>query len=647
MAFILSCVLWTAQPAAQMRGHVLGVELSPSQVTTSRSSVVATREDLSLTGGGDAATDCDSVALLSRSSRGKSNPNILSLDEHVTPHCHTPHQPRAAKAHRLAGRASRWSRANRRGSRRDASIDLARMAMQAGAGRVSQPQVVPAFAEPTTPDEVFAQLNAIDQELTRRRWAADPEAWASERLGVKLWSGQAKILRSVAENRRTAAQTCHEIGKSFDGGILTGWWIDTHKPGEAFVITTAPTNPQVKVILWKEIGRVHQKGNLDGRTTQTEWKMLVGRKEEIVAMGRKPNDYSPTAMQGVHAPYVLALVDEANGVRGAIWESLDSLIANDESKICEFGNPDDPTGEFYEHCKPGSGYNVVQIGAFDTPNFTGEEMPAIVLKQLIGHTYVEEKRKKWAPRWVWNAERTRCSPPPDAKPEDTNPMWQSKILGLFPSKADGGGLIPMAWIKAAQIRELQPGTPVELGVDVGGGGDESSVCVRRGQVYRIRRTDNDPDTMSQCGKVIADMQDVEATAVKLDKIGIGWGITNRGKELGHPFFGINVGESPTTNENDDTEADDERFVNLKAQLYWGLRCAFERGEVDLDPEDDDLAAELVSIRYGRRSDGKIIILNKKKDAQGRTIASPNRAESMVLAHAPVPVEEMAGGGYVW
>lgn len=508
--------------------------------------------------------------------------------------------------------------------------------------------------EPQTEAELYEQVHSIEAELRRRRWAAAPEQWAEERIGVKLWTGQARILQSVADHRRTAAMTCHEIGKSFDGGLLAAWWIDIHKPGEAFVLTTAPTNPQVKVILWKEIGRVHQRGNLPGRTTQIEWKMTVGSKEEIVAMGRKPSDYSPTSMQGIHAPYVLVIVDEANGVRGPIWEAIDSLIANDESKICELGNPDDPTGEFYEHCKPGSGYNVIQIGAFDTPNFTGEVLPSIVLKQLIGYTYVEEKRRKWAPRWRWNDTRTRCEPPAGEKPEDTaNPLWMSKVMGLFPSKADGGGLIPITWIKAAQIRELQPGSPVELGVDVGGGGDDSSICLRRGNVYRIRRTDNDPDTMSQCGKVIDDMKDTGATAVKVDKLGIGWGLVNRGKELNHPFFGINVGEKAgalvseeDAEEND--EASDERFVNLRAELCWNVRNLFERGEIDIDPDDDDLAAECASVRYTRRSNGKIQILDKRKDKDGKKIASPNRFESLVLAAAPVPVEEDNGeAGLVW
>jgi hypothetical protein len=61
---------------------------------------------------------------------------------------------------------------------------------------------------------------------------------------------------------------------------------------------------------------------------------------------------------------------------------------------------------------------------------------------------------------------------------------------------------------------------------------------------------------------------------------------------------------------------------------------FERGEVDIDADDDDLAAELCSIRFERRSDGKIKISDKRRDASGKIIASPNRAESLMLAYAP-------------
>jgi hypothetical protein len=378
------------------------------------------------------------------------------------------------------------------------------------------------------------------------------------------------------------------------------------------------------------------RGKLAGRVNQTEWYMKVNGKEELVAFGRKPDDYDPAAFQGIHAPRVLVMIDEANGVRGPLHDAADSLIANDDSKVVMIGNPDDPEGEFYEASKPGSGWNVVTVSAFDSPNFTGEYIPSTVAKQLIGKVYVEEKRRKWAPHWSWTPDGSKCVPPEGVNPATdphSNPYWKSKVLGLFPETTSADGLIPISWVKSAQLRNLSSTIkdgPNELGADIGAGGDSTAICHREGYVFRIIRSDNDPDTMSQCGKIIEDLRRTKADCVKIDKIGIGWGVVNRGQELGKPFIGVNVGEGAT----EDDENSDDRFLNLKAELWWNVRDLFERGLIDIDPADDDLAAELLSVRFERRSNGKIKIMDKKRDTNGKKIASPNRAESLMLAAAP-------------
>jgi len=379
--------------------------------------------------------------------------------------------------------------------------------------------------------------------------------------------------------------------------------------------------------------------------------MDVNGKEEVVAMGRKPDEFDPTAFQGIHAPRVLVIFDEACGIRGPLWEAADTLIANDFSKFLAIGNPDIPLTEFEEICKPGSGWHVIAISAFDSPNFTGEDLPVNIKEQLIGRTYVEEKRRKWAPSWEWNSEGTRVEPPAGVDPADTNPMWQSKVLGNFPKISAVDQLIPLAWIVRAQHLNLSSTIvdgPNELGVDVGGGGDANDVCHRRGMVYRIIREDHDPDTMSQCGKVIFDLEETGASVAKIDKIGIGWGVVNRGQELGKPFVGINVGEGVGDAEpGSEEESDDERFANLKAKLYWHVRTEFELGHVDIDPRDEDLAAQLCTIRYERTSKGKIKIADKRKDANGKRIPSPNRAEALMLAAAPIPVEHSVQTTATW
>ena len=259
-----------------------------------------------------------------------------------------------------------------------------------------------------------------------------------------------------------------------------------------------------------------------------------------------------------------------------------------------------------------------------------------VAKQLIGKVYVEEKRRKWAPHWSWTPDGSKCVPPEGVNPATdphSNPYGKSKVLGLFPETTSADGLIPISWVKSAQLRNLSATIkdgPNELGADIGAGGDSTAICHREGYVFRIIRSDNDPDTMSQCGKIIEDLRRTKADCVKIDKIGIGWGVVNRGQELGKPFIGVNVGEGAT----EDDENSDDRFLNLKAELWWNVRDLFERGLIDIDPADDDLAAELLSVRFERRSNGKIKIMDKKRDANGKKIASPNRAESLMLAAAP-------------
>jgi hypothetical protein len=494
------------------------------------------------------------------------------------------------------------------------------------------PSTNPVAAEPLTLDPI-AELIAIQNELQKRDWQEDPHRWFSEKLHDHLWSRQAEIARSVAVNRRTLVLSCHEVGKSFIAAGIAGWWLDVWPAGTAFVVTSAPSGPQVKAILWREIGRVHARGRLSGRVNQTEWWLPVpGGKDEIVAFGRKPDDYDPTAFQGIHAPRVLVIFDEANGIRGPLWEAADSLIANDDSKMLLIGNPDDPQGEFYEYSKPGSGNHVIQIGAFDSPNFTGEIVPLNVGKQLIGRTYVEEKRRKWARKWYWVDSSGSPTEPQNGvkvvQPDGTelaevNPFWCSKILGIFPELNEEMNLIPIRWIKQAQERTLPPIGESELGVDVGAGGDASTGCHRHGQVARILWEDHNPDTMHTCGTAIMWRKQVGATRVKIDEIGIGKGVLNRAQELKEPFFGIDVGESAN---------DPEHFANRRAEIYWEGRELFEHGEIDIDEDDEDLAAELSSIRYMRTSSGQIQI-ESKQHAKDRGVPSPNRAEALFFSFA--------------
>jgi hypothetical protein len=448
------------------------------------------------------------------------------------------------------------------------------------------------------PESVLDNCPTLDQvraEIRRRALIHDPATWAHEVLGVHLWSKQREILASVQQHRHTAVHSCHEIGKSFIASVVAAHWIEAHHPGEAFVVTTAPTGPQVKAILWRELNRRHVAGKLRGRMNQTEW--YLGN--EIVAFGRKPADYNPAAFQGIHARYVLALGDEACGLPKELLDAMETLCANENSRVLLIGNPDDPGSEFAKACAPGSGWNVIGIGATDTPNFTGEEIPDSLKDLLISPTWVAERAKRWGV---------------------TSPLYVSKVLGKFP-EAREDALIQPGWILAAQNRSLEAVGKKTLGVDVGAGGDKNVVCFSHGPVSRIIRENQEPDTMKSTGNVVADLESTGAEVANVDYIGVGRGVVDRGKEIKKPFNGVNVGAGARDNKG---------YRNLKAEAFWGLREIFQDGDIDIDPADDELAAQLGSLIWFRSSRGQTQI-ESKEDMKKRGLPSPDRADALMLS----------------
>jgi phage terminase large subunit len=210
-------------------------------------------------------------------------------------------------------------------------------------------------------------------------------------------------------------------------------------------------------------------------------------------------------------------------------------------------------------------------------------------------------------------------------------LWQSRVRGQFPLQADDA-LISLAWCEAARLREptRSEHQPVVAGVDVAGPGeDETALCVRRGSDILELRSWATPDAR---GEVVASLRPWMSNGlarVNVDVAGIGYHFATHLRDVlpeGIAVREVNVGERPTTDEAA------ERYANLKAELYWGLRERFRDGDVT-GLTDQTTLAQLVSVRYEHDGRGKIVIESKEK-ARKRGVKSPDRAEALMLAFAP-------------
>lgn len=446
-------------------------------------------------------------------------------------------------------------------------------------------------------------------------WLADPVGWAHEKLGTFLWSKQREVLESVRDHRYTAVHSAHEMGKSFlAGGVAIPWWIDSHPPGEAFVVSTAPTSAQVRAILWREIGRAHRKGGLPGRTNQTEW--WIG--DEMVGYGRKPADYDPTAFQGIHARFLLVVIDEACGVPKDIFDAVDSLATNDECRVLAIGNPDDPASHFATVCKPGSGWNVVHIDGLESPNFTDEHVPLDVSRRLLSQIWVEERKQRWG---------------------ESSPLYQAKVRGRFPVDSDDGVVRLSSVTRCQAPREWRDSQlqPVELGVDVGAGGDYTSIRERRGRKIGRVWHDHSDDARKVFALALHAIRETGATSVKVDVGGIGWGVVgylrlarDEGKHHAD-IHAVNFGSAAL---------DPGRFPLLRDQLWWDLGRELT-DDVALDLSDaeevDDLVAQLIAPKYRLDAHGRVKV-EKKDETRKRIGRSPDDADSFLLTLYTPPVE---------
>ena len=531
---------------------------------------------------------------------------------------------------------------------------------QGGAGG-STPTSTHPLGNPLDPVEHAAAAFAPKPD-----YDADPARWGHEKLGEFFWSEQTKILISLAVNRYTAVQSCHNAGKSFIAARAAVKWMDQYDPGEAFIVSTAPTSAQVSAILWRELKRAHHKGAFKGNITTAgypQWK--IGG--ELVGYGRKPADYSQSAFQGIHARYVLVIVDEACGVDVNLFNAVDSLVTNEKARVLAIGNPDDPTSHFASVCKPDSGWNVIRIDGLRTPNFTQDAVEWLdcdhcrkqgrtkpLLQELFeteGISYSEEyvpeslRDMLLAPLWVEERLHRWVGAPTEtqtiAEVANHSALFVSKVRGLFPESA-AEGVVPLGWVEQAIARWNQwdsdgrPGLPVNerhiLGVDIADQGeDQTCVAFREGPiVHELRKYQNNPDPMESAGYVKAAMSSRNGSLAIVDSIGIGSGVLARLREqkvscIGFVASGSAKGLKDTTGEF--------KFVNLRAAAWWRMRELLDPsqpgGSKIMLPDREMLRADLCAPRWKVMSGGAIQI-ESKEDIKKRLGRSTDEGDAVVM-----------------
>lgn len=416
-------------------------------------------------------------------------------------------------------------------------------------------------------------------------------------------------------------------------------------------ITTAPTWQQVVRLLWKEIHATYatHKHILGGEMFQSEWRVS----ETNWALGLSTNEGD--RFQGVHSDRVLLIFDEGPGVRPDIWEAAEGIRAGGDVRFLALGNPTavgNPFHSAFLSAGTNSGWKTFSIPAFITPNFarfpdiasleraTLDELRNVPKPYLTNPRWVLEKYREWGP---------------------DSPMYLARVMAEFPTQSEDS-LISMTWISQAALREMEIAEQdIIVGIDVAGAGEDETVLIaRRGGMLIEEQGWTKPDPREEVFYVLSQLRDKAfeekvKLRVYVDSIAVGHYFLMDIRKAGYDVTGVNVGGAPLGKDagkalsrltalppalfQGQRELDPgERFDNLKAQLSWMMREAFQTGAVG-GKLSDVLQGQLAVLRYHQTAKGKIQI--ESKDAlRSRGVHSPDHAEALMLTYyegAPKPL----------
>ena len=470
------------------------------------------------------------------------------------------------------------------------------------------------------------KANIVREAIRAQLGLEDPVWWLETSFGVKFWEKQQKIIQSVWNNRRTSVISCHGAGKSFVAAHIAMAFLYLHE--DSVVITTAPTERQVAEVLWGEIRHAHGQYNLDGEILRMQLRL----REKWKAFGFSTDD--PNAFQGHHTGHMLVIFDEASGIAPEIWEAAEGVLTGDGARILCIGNPTDPASKFKdEFDSPAT--TSFQVSAFDCPNLSRFNITEETLSRyawgesekfmrecvtgplpypnsgLVDPAWVFDKYHRWRPG---------------------SPMWQSRVLGEFPAQGSDC-LIPIGWIERAIDKDLPATLPHELGIDVAYMGSDYNVVAERfgAKVKIIKRFHgmNKAETVRILSAII-DERIGTLSAVKVDNVGYGAAVYEDLAEK----YGYNLILSCHG-----AEASSEivapgvkkTFLNRRAEMHWNLRERFEREEISISSEDEDLISQAKIIKY-QLPNGQIKI-EGKEDMRKRLGRSPDDMDAVVYCFA--------------
>jgi hypothetical protein len=242
---------------------------------------------------------------------------------------------------------------------------------------------------------------------------------------------------------------------------------------------------------------------------------------------------------------------------------------------------------------------------------------------------------------LWYSEIRRVSETGALPPEEIELMraefqgresaWAQEMECDFSAGVENALLSLEDVIKAQRTTVAQADfmyAPKILGVDVARYGDDRScIVMRQGPLCNAPKVFAGVDLMTMAGHVAQTIDLHKPDAVFIDQGGVGGGVIDRLRQLGHTIVGVDFGG----------KALDTRFDNRRAEMWWNLAEWVKNAGASL-PNDTAFVTDLTAPTYTYANARGKMALESKDAMKARGLRSPDIGDALALTFAaPVAI----------
>lgn len=451
-----------------------------------------------------------------------------------------------------------------------------------------------AACEKSLPKGALSATSVIDRF---RKYRGREDELVKDVLRRKCWEFQRYTMQMLGKHRRVVVRAGRKVSKTETGADAVLAYELTH---ETLTLTTAPGGRQVKEQLWERISTILGNARtfdptIPGELASTRFTLgpehyalglstnradrFQGWHAGVIVPDDPDSNLTEEALRALHdnarsagGKRMLVVIDEAPSVPREIHHAIEGSMSGANTFLLMLGNP--TLSQFDDHpfvraFAEGSGFHRIKVSSLpDIGDPTPYDKSFVAPNWLVDPEWIEHVRNIWG---------------------ENSPMWQAYVIGRFVTDSKDFQFIPGILLEECADLELDDSGAVEtlhLGVDVAASEnrDSSVAALWRGKTLAAIHEWRTGDTMATASLIlklarrwgVGDVPIRDAN-IHIDNTGVGKGVVDRLRQLGHYVDAVDFGRSPRYSRRDLTGS--MAFKNVKGELLWTFRRALEEQQL--------------------------------------------------------------------